>query len=115
MTQPATDQIAPVSRRAVAYLIDALIAGGLAIVLGGGLLVGASLTGSLEGSVGVLLIGGPVVSLILLGWFVVYTVMQAGTGSIGPPTSFCRVSSFMLSPSSHFMLNARFFAGITII
>ena len=83
MTQPATDQIAPVSRRAVAYLIDALIAGGLAIVLGGGLLVGASLTGSLEGSVGVLLIGGPVVSLILLGWFVVYTVMQAGTGSIG--------------------------------
>ncbi|MFE7196968.1 RDD family protein [Microbacterium oxydans] len=83
MTQPATDQIAPVSRRAVAYLIDALIAGGLAIVLGGGLLVGASLTGSLEGSVGVLLIGGPVVSLILLGWFVVYTVMQAGSGSIG--------------------------------
>lgn len=83
MTQPATDQIAPVSRRAVAYLIDALIAGGLAIVLGGGLLVGASFTGSLEDSVGVLLIGGPVVSLILLGWFVVYTVMQAGSGSIG--------------------------------
>ncbi|MGO4490436.1 RDD family protein [Microbacterium sp. 2RAF4] len=83
MTQPATDQIAPISRRAVAYLIDALIAGGLAIVLGGGLLVGASLTGSLEGSVGVLLIGGPVVSLLLLGWFVVYTVMQAGAGSIG--------------------------------
>lgn len=83
MTQPATDQIAPISRRAVAYLIDALIAGGLAIVLGGGLLVGASLTGSIEGSLGVLLIGGPVVSLLLLGWFVVYTVMQAGGGSIG--------------------------------
>ncbi|WP_454171111.1 RDD family protein [Microbacterium maritypicum] len=83
MTQPATDQIAPVSRRAVAYLIDALIAGGLAIVLGGGLLVGASLTGSLEGSIGVLLVGGPVVSLVFLGWFVVYTVMQAGNGSIG--------------------------------
>lgn len=35
MTQPALDQIAPLSRRAVAYVIDALIAGGLAIVLGG--------------------------------------------------------------------------------
>ncbi|WP_282847159.1 RDD family protein [Microbacterium oxydans] len=93
MTQPATDQIAPVSRRAVAYLIDALIAGGLAIVLGGGLLVGASLTGSLEGSVGVLLIGGPVVSLILLGWFVVYTVMQAGTGSIGMRAQGLRLAS----------------------
>lgn len=83
MTQPAPDQIAPVSRRAVAYIIDALIAGGLAIVLGGGLLVVASLTGSVEGSLGVLLIGGPLVSLVLLGWFFVYTVMQAGSGSIG--------------------------------
>lgn len=83
MTQPALDQIAPLSRRAVAYVIDALIAGGLAIVLSGGLLVAASLTGSVEGMVGVLLVGGPVVSLVLLGWFVVYTVMQAGAGSIG--------------------------------
>lgn len=83
MTQPAPDQIAPVARRAVAYIIDALIAGGLAIVLGGGLLIAASLTGSIEGSIGVLLVGGPVVSLVLLGWFVVYTVMQAGNGSIG--------------------------------
>lgn len=83
MTQPAPDQIAPVARRAVAYIIDALIAGGLSIVLGGGLLIAASLTGSIEGSIGVLLVGGPVVSLVLLGWFVVYTVMQAGNGSIG--------------------------------
>lgn len=83
MTQPALDQIAPISRRAVAYLIDALIAGGLAIVLGGGLLVAASLSGSAEKMLGILLIGGPVVSLVLLGWFVVYTIMQAGGGSIG--------------------------------
>ncbi|MFJ6430599.1 RDD family protein [Microbacterium maritypicum] len=83
MTQPAPDQIAPVSRRAVAYLIDALIAGGLAIVLGGGLLVAVSLAGSVEAGLGVLLIGGPVVGLVLLGWFFVYTAMQAGTGSIG--------------------------------
>ena len=28
-------------------------------------------------------IGGPLVGLVLLGWFVVYTNMQAGAGSIG--------------------------------
>uniref|UniRef100_UPI00197B3B61 RDD family protein n=1 Tax=Microbacterium sp. K22 TaxID=2305447 RepID=UPI00197B3B61 len=83
MTQPALDQIAPISRRAVAYVIDALIAGGLGILLGGGLLLASTLSGGLEASIAVLLIGGPVVSLVLLAWFVVYTVMQAGNGSIG--------------------------------
>ncbi|QYM64871.1 RDD family protein [Microbacterium sp. Se5.02b] len=52
-------------------------------MLGGGLLVAASLSGSAEKMLGILLIGGPVVSLVLLGWFVVYTIMQAGSGSIG--------------------------------
>lgn len=83
MTQPALDQIAPISRRAVAYVIDALIAGGLGIVLGGGLLLASMLSGGLEASITVLLIGGPIVSLVLLAWFIVYTVMQAGKGSIG--------------------------------
>lgn len=83
MTQPALDQIAPISRRAVAYVIDALIAGGLGLLLGGGLLLASMLSGGLEASITVLLIGGPVVSLLLLAWFIVYTVMQAGKGSIG--------------------------------
>ncbi|PRB57538.1 RDD family protein [Microbacterium sp. MYb45] len=83
MTQPALDQIAPISRRAVAYVIDALIAGGLGLVLGGGLLLASMLSGGLEASITVLLIGGPIVSLVLLAWFIVYTVMQAGKGSIG--------------------------------
>lgn len=83
MTQPAFAQIAPISRRAIGYLIDALIAGGLAIVLGGGLVVAATLSGSLEAMLTTLFIGGPVVALVLLGWFVVYTMMQAGRGSIG--------------------------------
>ncbi|WP_091032353.1 RDD family protein [Microbacterium oxydans] len=83
MTQPALDQIAPISRRAVAYVIDALIAGGLGLLLGGGLLLASMLSGGLEASITVLLIGGPVVSLVLLAWFIVYTVMQAGKGSIG--------------------------------
>ncbi|WP_407361337.1 RDD family protein [Microbacterium sp. LBN7] len=83
MTQPAFAQIAPISRRAIGYLIDALIAAGLSVVLGGALLITASLAGGLEGMLTTLLIGGPIVSLLLLGWFVVYTLMQAGNGSIG--------------------------------
>ncbi|MFB8189356.1 RDD family protein [Microbacterium sp. NPDC055988] len=83
MTQPALDQIAPISRRAVAYVVDALIAGGLGILLGGGLLLASMLSGGLEASIAVLLVGGSVVSLVLLAWFFVYTAMQAGKGSIG--------------------------------
>lgn len=83
MTQLAFGQVAPVSRRAVAYVIDAAIATGLSIVLGGGLMIAASLTGSLEGTLTTLVIGGPIVALILLGWFVVYTLMQSKNGSIG--------------------------------
>jgi uncharacterized RDD family membrane protein YckC len=83
MTMLLSGQIAPVSRRAVAYLIDALIAGGLAIVLVIALSVTATLSGGVEAMLGILLIGGPLVGLVLLGWFVVYTVMQTGRGSIG--------------------------------
>lgn len=83
MTQPAFAQIAPISRRAIGYLIDAVIAAGLAVVLGGGLMVAATLSGGIEAGLMTLLIGGPIVSLLLLGWFVVYTLMQAGSGSIG--------------------------------
>ncbi|MFS0912106.1 RDD family protein [Microbacterium sp. 179-I 3D2 NHS] len=83
MTQTAFAQIAPISRRAIGYLIDALIAAGLTIVLGGALMIVAMLAGSLEGTLTTLIVGGPIVSLLLLGWFVVYTLMQAGKGSIG--------------------------------
>ena len=82
MTPPASAQIAPISRRAIGYLIDAFIATGLAIVLVGGLVVAATLAGP-DGMLTTLVIGGLVVALLLLGWFVVYTLMQAGGGSIG--------------------------------
>ncbi|MGN7950443.1 RDD family protein [Microbacterium sp. 22215] len=83
MTQVPFGQIAPISRRAIGYLIDALVAGGLATVLTILVVISANLTGSVEGAVGVLAIGLPLVSLVLLGWFVFYTFMQAGAGSIG--------------------------------
>ncbi len=93
MTLLPFGQVAPISRRAVAYVIDALIAGGLGVVLGGGLLVAASLAGGLEGTLTTLMIGGPIVSLVLLAWFVVYTLMQAGNGSIGMRAQGLRLAS----------------------
>ncbi|MFS0853080.1 RDD family protein [Microbacterium sp. 179-I 3D4 NHS] len=93
MTMLPSGQIAPVSRRAVAYLIDALIAGGLAIVLVIALSVAATLSGSVEAMLATLLIGGPVVGVVVLGWFVVYTVMQSRTGSIGMKAQGLRLVS----------------------
>lgn len=93
MTQPAFAQIAPINRRAIGYLIDAAIAAGLAVVLYGGLVAAVSLSGGIEAGLTTLLIGGPIVSLVLLGWFVVYTLMQAGTGSIGMRTQGLRLAS----------------------
>src|SRR5690606_25732496 len=74
--------VAPTSRRAVAYVIDALIAGGLGVVLGIILVIFATVAG-VDGMLGVLAIGGPLVWLIMVGWFVVYTLMQSGKGSVG--------------------------------
>ncbi|HWV47876.1 MAG TPA: RDD family protein, partial [Microbacterium sp.] len=83
MTMLPFGQIAPISRRAVAYVIDALIAGGLAVVLSGIVVMIAVLTGSPEGMLVVLAIGIPVVVALELAWMLVYTYMQVGTGSIG--------------------------------
>lgn len=83
MTVLPTGAVAPISRRAVAYVIDALIAGGLGVVLSIILSIAAALAGGLEGTLAVLAIGAPLVSLVLLGWFIVYTLMQSGAGSIG--------------------------------
>ncbi|GAB3598360.1 RDD family protein [Microbacterium tumbae] len=83
MTMVPFGQIAPIPRRAVAYLLDAVIASGLGIVLAGALFGIAAASGSLDGMLSVMLVGLPVVSLLLLGWTLVYTFMQAGAGSIG--------------------------------
>lgn len=82
MTLLTFGTVAPTSRRAVAYIIDALIAAGIGIVLSIVLVIAAVMAGT-DGILGVLAVGGPLVSLLLLGWFIVYTLMQGGRGSIG--------------------------------
>jgi uncharacterized RDD family membrane protein YckC len=82
MTQPVPAHIAPIPRRIIAFLIDGFIATALAIVLIGALVVAAALAGP-DAAAATLLIGGPLVVLLLLAWFLVYTAMQAGAGSIG--------------------------------
>ncbi|GAA1852607.1 RDD family protein [Microbacterium koreense] len=73
---------APVARRAIAYVIDAVIAAALGVVLTIGLVIAVAVAGP-DAAMPVLLIGAPIVMLFLLGWFVVYTAMQSGRGSIG--------------------------------
>jgi uncharacterized RDD family membrane protein YckC len=97
MTEPSIDTIAPISRRAVAYLIDALIAAGIAIigavilyvVLGGVLQASESLMAYLMAT----LIGWGVLLLVLLAWMLVYTVMQTKSGSIGMRAQGVRLAS----------------------
>lgn len=75
-------QVAPVSRRVLAYVIDALIAGGLAVVLVVLVFVISASSGP-RAFLGVYLIGMVIAMLLILAWQVVYTLMQAGSGSIG--------------------------------
>jgi uncharacterized RDD family membrane protein YckC len=93
MTEPAIDSIAPISRRVVAYLIDALIAGAVAII--GGVIVGviAANSGSLEALLLTMSIGYGVLLLVLLGWLLVYTAMQSRAGSIGMRAQGVRLAS----------------------
>jgi len=87
MTTLPPGDIAPISRRVIAYIIDALIAGVLPVI---GVIVMVSMTvGAVQSPetaagalVGVTVTAG-VFSLLILGWFIVYTLMQTGRGSIG--------------------------------
>lgn len=82
MTHTSFGTVAPTSRRAVAYIIDAAIAAGIGIVLTTLLVVFAVMAGP-DGMLAVLGAGAIVVWLLMVGWFVVYTIMQSGNGSIG--------------------------------
>lgn len=93
MTQPAIDSIAPISRRAIAYLIDALIAVGIWVV--GGVIMGliVNSVGTVGGRTVAVMIGFGLLSLVGLAWAIVYTLMQSKAGSIGMRAQGVRLAS----------------------
>lgn len=82
MTMLPFGQVAPISRRVVAYIIDGLIASVLAFLCYGALFAFVAMNMS-QGIVSMILLGGPLASLPVLGWFIAYTMMQGDKGSIG--------------------------------
>lgn len=87
MTTIPPGDIAPIKRRVIAYIIDALIAGVLpvvATVVMASLMVGALQSPeAAAGALASVAVAAGVFGLLILGWFVVYTFMQTGKGSIG--------------------------------
>lgn len=82
MTMLPFGQVAPISRRVIAYLIDAAIAFGVALLLGA---IGAVLVITTDPSAQIGAMFGAS-ALVLVGagaWAVVYTIMQGGAGSVG--------------------------------
>lgn len=89
MTMLPFGDAAPVSRRAIAYIIDAAIGFGISFIIPMAVMI-AVVTGGGD-LFGIILIIGPLSSLLGLAWFIVYTVMQAGQGSIGMRTQGIRL------------------------
>lgn len=87
MTTIPLGDVAPISRRVIAYIIDALIAAVLPIiglVVTVTLMVGAVQSPETASSAVVsVAVAAGVFGLLILAWFVVYTFMQTGRGSIG--------------------------------
>lgn len=87
MTTIPPGDIAPIQRRVIAYVIDALIAGVLPVVAT--VVIASLIAGALQspesaaGALASVAVAAGVFGLLILGWFVVYTIMQTGKGSIG--------------------------------
>lgn len=94
MTTLPPSPIAPLSKRAWAFIIDALIVGGIAIVCGL-IVAGLAFAAAAQGNEGLLLVAsifGVLTWLIVLGWMVVYLLMLGGErGSIGMRTQRIRL------------------------
>lgn len=93
MTERALDIIAPISRRAIAYVIDALISSAIAVIGIVVLTVVAFNTRPIENLLIVMPIGYGVLMLVLLAWLIVYTMMQSGNGTIGMRAQGVRLAS----------------------
>ena len=97
MTTLPFGEVAPIQRRVVAYILDALIASAIPIIgtiIAVSMLVGAATSSDPAAAVlTVTLVVIPVIALLELAWLVVYTLMQAGSGSIGMRAQGLRLAS----------------------
>ncbi|WP_277884360.1 RDD family protein [Microbacterium sp. H1-D42] len=96
MTMLPFGEVAPIQRRVVAYILDALIAAVIPVIgsiIAVGMLVGAATSADPAAAALSVLILLTVLGLLELAWFVVYTLMQAGTGSIGMRAQGLRLAS----------------------
>lgn len=83
MTMLPFGQVAPPFRRAMAYVVDAAIAGVIAIIGFVVLTVVALTAQHPETLLLIMVVGYGALLLVLLGWMVIYTKMQIGGGSVG--------------------------------
>ncbi|WP_423494606.1 RDD family protein [Microbacterium esteraromaticum] len=97
MTMLPFGEVAPIQRRVIAYILDALIAGVIPVV--GTIIVVGMLTAAAtpdDPTAGVLaatFVVMPIIGLAQLAWLIVYTLMQAGSGSIGMRAQGLRLAS----------------------
>ncbi|MFD5213710.1 RDD family protein [Microbacterium sp. NPDC058345] len=91
MTMLPLGDVAPIRRRAIAYVIDAAIGAVVSVVIPTIVMVVVAAT---SGNVlTALLVAGPLFGLLGIAWLIVYTVMQAGGGSIGMRTQGIRLAN----------------------
>ena len=81
MTMLPLDEVAPIKRRAIAYIIDAAIGFAISVVVPTIILIVVVM--STRDLLTSLLIAAPLFSILGLAWVLVYTFLQAGRGSIG--------------------------------
>lgn len=96
MTMLPSGEVAPIKRRVMAYVIDVLIAAILPVI--GAVIVIASTVSALQsqdptGALLALAVVMPLFGLLTTAWAIVYTLMQAGRGSIGMRTQKLRLVS----------------------
>lgn len=97
MTMLPLGEVAPIQRRVIAYILDALIAGVIPVVgtiIVVGMLTAAATSGDpTAGVLAATVVVMPIIGVAQLAWLIVYTLMQAGSGSIGMRAQGLRLAS----------------------
>lgn len=91
MTMLPLGDVAPIKRRVIAYLIDAVIGFAVAVVVP--TIVMIVVVFSTRDLLAAVLVAGPVYAALGIAWMLVYTFLQAGRGSVGMRVQGLRLAS----------------------